>query len=149
VEQQIAERLSIASFGLWVSRRRVSPVLDELNAALVRAHDEAGLPFEPVDGTVLVSTLTRLERKLLGVVLALTDDPRIVVVDDADDLRAAEHVQLLWSALAVLLHERDVTLVATVQAASSAPAPTDRIPSERLHHLELDTHRTLLELRLP
>ncbi|MET0821099.1 MAG: MMPL family transporter [Aeromicrobium sp.] len=149
VEQQIAERLSIASFGLWVSRRQVSPVLDELNDALGQAHDEAGLPFEPVDGTALVSTLTRLERKLLGVVLALTDGPRIVVVDDADDLRAAEHVQLLWSALAMLLADRDVTLVATVQAASSAPSPGHRIASERLHHLELDTHRTLLELMLP
>jgi RND superfamily putative drug exporter len=149
VEQHVAERLSIASFGLWVSRRRVTPVIGELNAALGRAHDEAGLPFEPVDGSALVSTLTRLERKLLGVVLALTDDPRIVVVDDADDLRAAEHVQLLWSTLALLLADRDVTLVASVQAASSAPLPSEHIPSDQLHHLELDTHRTLLELRLP
>jgi RND superfamily putative drug exporter len=72
-----------------------------------------------------------------------------VVVDDADDLRAAEHVQLLWSTLALLLADRDVTLVASVQAASSAPNPSEHIPSERLHHLELDTHRTLSELMLP
>ncbi|MCL8250576.1 MMPL family transporter [Aeromicrobium fastidiosum] len=149
VEQHVAERLSIRSFGLWVSRRRVAPIVGDLNAALARAHDEAGIPFEPVDGDALVSTLTRLERKLLGVVLALTDDPRVVVVDDADDLRAAEHVELLWSALAILLADRDVTLVASVQAASSAPSPSDRVPSGRLHRLELDTHRTLHELMLP
>jgi RND superfamily putative drug exporter len=149
VEQHIAERLSIASFGLWVSRRRVAPILDALNDALLRAHDEAGLPYEPIGGDALVSTLTRLERKLLGVVLALTDDPRILVVDDADDARAAEHVELLWSALALLLSSRDVTLVASVQAASSAPSPSERLPSDRLHLLELDTHRTLHELMLP
>jgi RND superfamily putative drug exporter len=149
VEQHVAERLSIRSFGLWVSRRRLAPVVGDLNAALARAHDEAGLPFEPVPGDALVSSLTRLERKLLGVVLALTDDPRLVVVDDADDLRAAENVDLLWSALAVLLDGRDVTLVASVQAASSAPSPSGRVPADRLHLLELDTHRTLHELMLP
>lgn len=144
VDQHVAERLSIRSFGLWVSRRRVAPVVATLNDALRQAHDEAGVPFEPIDGRAMVSTLSRLERKLLGVVLALTDDPAIVVVDDADDLRAAEHIQLLWSALAGLLDGRDVALVATVQSASAAPPP-----SRWLHHLELDTHRTLHELMLP
>jgi RND superfamily putative drug exporter len=144
VEQHIAERLSIKSFGLWVSRGRIAPVLDGLNAALARAHDEAGIPFEPVDGTTLVASLSRLERKLLGVVLALVDGPRIVIVDDADDLRAPEDIGLLWSALRALLDGRGVTVVASVQAASSAP-----IPSDRLHHLELDTQRTLHELMLP
>ncbi|KAA1376448.1 MMPL family transporter [Aeromicrobium fastidiosum] len=144
VDQHIAERLSIRSFGLWVSRNRVAPILAGLNRALEIAHDEAGIPFEPVDGSALVSSLSRLERKLLGVVLALTDAPRIVIVDDADDLRAAEHIDLLWSALAALLDGRDVTLVASVASESAAPPP-----SARLHHLELDTHRTLHELMLP
>ena len=144
VDQHIAERLSIRSFGLWVSRRRLAPVLAGLNDALAHAHDEAGIPFDPVDGAALVSSLSRLERKLLGVVLALTDDPRIVVVDDADDPRAAEHIALLWSALTTLLDGREVSLVASVQSASAAPPPSDR-----LHHLELDTARTLHELMLP
>ncbi|MRK01347.1 MMPL family transporter [Aeromicrobium sp. S22] len=143
VDQHIAERLSIRSFGLWVSRRRVAPVRAELRHALERAYEDAGLPCTPVEGNALVSSLSRLERKLLGVVLALTEDPRIVVVDDADDVRAAEHVDLLWSALAWLLEDRDVTLVASVQSASSAPPPSDR-----LHHLELDTSRTPHELML-
>ncbi|WP_243834196.1 MMPL family transporter [Aeromicrobium chenweiae] len=143
VDQHIAERLSIRSFGLWVSRRRIAPVRDELNQALTRAHADAGLPYEQVKGGALVSSLSRLERKLLGVVLALTDRSRIVVVDDADDLRSAEHIDLLWSALAWLLEDRDVTLVASVQSPSAAPPP-----SNRLHHLELDTSRTLHELML-
>jgi RND superfamily putative drug exporter len=143
VDQHIAERLSIRSFGLWVSRGRLAPVRAALNDALEQAHLEAGIPFVPVDGARLVSSLSRLERKLFGVVLALTDDPRIVIVDDADDLRASEHIQLLWSALTTLLHERDVTLIASVHSASAAPEP-----SNRLHHLELDTSRTLHELML-
>ena len=143
VEQHIAERLSIRSFGLWVSRSRVAPILADLNQALRSAHDAAGIPFEPVDGSTLVSSLPRLERKLFGVVLALTDHPRIVIVDDADDLRAAEHIDLLWSALSALLGGREITLIASVRASSAAPAPSDR-----LHHLELDTFRTLHELML-
>ncbi|MEJ7634421.1 MMPL family transporter [Aeromicrobium sp.] len=143
IDQHIAERLSIRSFGLWVSRSRLAPILQELNHALERAHDEAGLTYEPLPGSAVVSTLTRLQRKMLGVVLALAEDPRIVVVDDVDDLRAAEDIELLWAALAWLLEDREVTLVASVQSASSAPQP-----SNRLHLLELDTTRTLHELMI-
>lgn len=143
IDQHIAERLSIRSFGLWVSRSAITPVLDQLNHALQRAHEEGGLTYDPLPGTAIVSTLTRLERKMLGAVLALTERPKILVVDDADDLRAAEDIELLWAALAWLLEESTVTLVASVQSASSAPEP-----SSRLHHLELDTSRTLRELML-
>ena len=143
VDQHVAERLSIRTFGLWVSRSKVEPVRHRLNRALQAAHDVAGLPFTEVDGATLVSDLTRLERKTLGIVLALVADPAVLVVDDADDLRAAEHVDLLWSVLAHLLEDRPTALVASVQAASSAPAP-----SPRLHLLELDTRRTLDELMI-
>jgi RND superfamily putative drug exporter len=146
IDQHVAERLSIRSFGLWVSRSRLAPVRETLNDALALAHDEAGLPFEPLDGSTLVSALTRLERKLLGVVLALTDDPRVVVVDDADDLRAAEHIDLFWSALAHLLDGRDTALVASVQSATAGPDPSRTRPSGRLHVLELDPSRPLHEL---
>jgi RND superfamily putative drug exporter len=146
IDQHIAERLSIRSFGLWVSRSRLAPVREALDDALIVAHDEAGLPFEPLDGTTLVSALTRLERKLLGVVLALTDDPLVVVVDDADDLRAAEHIDLFWSALAHLLDGRDTALVASVQSATAGPDPSRTRPSGRLHVLELDPSRPLHEL---
>ena len=148
VDQHVAERLSIRAFGLWVSRSRVTPVRHQLNRALERAHTEAGLPFEEIPGDALVSSLSRLQRKVLGVVLALVSDPRVLVVDDVDDLRAAEHIDLLWSALAHLLESRDITLVASVQAASSAPTSPASAPPDRLHLLELDTHRTLDELMI-
>jgi RND superfamily putative drug exporter len=153
VDQHIAERLSIRSFGLWVSRQRLVPVRARLDDALQAAHDEAGLPYDPIDGSALVSSLTRLERKLLGIVLALTDDPRVLIVDDADDLRAAEHIDLLWSAVARLLDGSDIALVASVQSASAGPdpsrtTPSHNTPSGRLHVVELDTSRTVAELML-
>jgi RND superfamily putative drug exporter len=124
-----------------VSRSRLGPIRDELNDALIQAYESAGLTYEPLSGDELISTLSRLERKLLGVVLALTEEPRIVMLEDVDDLRAAEDIALLWSALTSLLEGREVTLVASVQSVSAAPTP-----SSRLHLLELDTHRTLQEL---
>jgi RND superfamily putative drug exporter len=143
VDQHVAERLSIRSFGLWVSRRRLAPVREQLNRALELAHDDAGVPFTPVPGDALVSSLSRLERTLLGVVLALVEDPLTIVVDDADNLRDPGVVGLLWSALDHLVDGHDVSVVASVQSAASAPPPSDR-----LHLLELDTSRTLSELRL-
>ncbi|MGA9100819.1 MMPL family transporter [Aeromicrobium sp.] len=143
VDQLIAERLSIRSFGLWVSRSRITPVRDRLNQAIEHAHDVAGLPSEPVPGTAHLSDLDPLARKLLGVVLALTENPRIVVIDDVDDLRASELVARFWSALDHLLDERDITVVASIQSIDSAPEPSDH-----LHLLELDTHRVLHELMI-
>ena len=143
VDQHVAERLSIRTFGLWVSRSRVRPVREAMNDALAAAHAEAGLPFEPVSGDLLVSELGRLERTALGVVLALVGDPALLVLDDVDDLRVTEDVALLWSALAHLLDSGTTALVASVRSASSAPAPRDG-----LHLLELDTRRTLDELRI-
>jgi RND superfamily putative drug exporter len=148
VDQHVAERLSIRTFGLWVPRSKVTPVRHAMNRALEAAHAEAGLPFTEVAGDTLVSELPRLERKTLGVVLALLSDPAVVVVDDADDLRATEHVDLLWSTLAHLLEDRRTALVASVQSATSAPRQSDSTPSPRLHLLELDTRRTLDELMI-
>ena len=144
VDQHVAERLSLRSFGLWVSRRRLTPVRGELNDALRRAHTAAGLPYEPVRGDTLVSALSPLERRLFSVVLALTDGPEMIVIDDADDLRDATVIDLFWSALVAVLDGRPVAVVASVQSRSAAPDPFDG-----LHLLELDTSRTLAELRLP
>ncbi len=143
VDQHVAERLSIRTLGLWVSRSKVAPVRGLMNQALEAAHVEHGLPFTDVEGSTLVSDLSRLERKTLGIVLGLLARPEVLVVDDADDLRATEHVDLLWSTLAHLLEDRPTALVASVQSATSAPAP-----SPRLHLLELDTRRTLDELMI-
>ncbi|EFQ83797.1 ABC transporter, ATP-binding protein [Aeromicrobium marinum DSM 15272] len=143
VDQHIAERLSIRSFGLWVGRQRLAPVLRSMNDALAEAHRRAGVPFEPVEGSALVSSLDRLERKVLGVTLALVGEPRLVVLDDADDLRSAELIDLLWTAVDHLLDARGVTLLASVQSPSAAPAPSDR-----LHLVELSSVRAPHEVLL-
>lgn len=141
VEQHIAERLSIRSFGVWVSRRNIAPVLDGFNAALEHSHTEAGIPFQAFSGRELVSTLPRLERKLLSVALALVNNPRMLVIEDVDDLRSSEHISLLWSALESLINGRGITVVAGVQSPTAAPSA-----SPHLHLLELDTTRTIREL---
>jgi len=143
VDELIAERLSIRSLGLWVSGSRVTPVRDDLNHAVEYAHDVVGLPAEEIRGRAPLSSLAPLERKLLGVVLALTEKPRILIVDDVDDLRTSESVAMFWSALDHLLVGRDITVVASVQSPESGPPASDR-----LHLLELDTHRVLHELMI-
>ena len=148
VDQHIAERLSIRRFGLWVSRSRVTPVRDRWNDALADAHVAAGTTHEPVPGSRLVASLSPLERTTLGVALALVDSPTLVVVDDADAVRSHEALRLLWSTLQALLDGTGTALVAGVQSASSAPAPTLLGDRGRLHLLELDTSRTLGELML-
>ncbi len=147
VDQHIAERLSLRSFGLWVSRRRLNPVLDDLNGALRRAHTDAGLPFDAVRGDTLASELSPLERTLFSVVLALTDDIEMIVIDDVDDLRDAAVIELFWSSLDLVVHGRlaggrPVAVVASIQSRSAAP---DHVAG--VHLLELDTSRTLAELR--
>lgn len=141
VDQHIAERLSINSFGVWVWKSTIAPIRDALNAALEKAHDDAGLPFNAVSGKDLVSTLPRLERKLLGASLALVHDPHILVVEDVDDLRSGESIALLWAAMGALLDGRDISVVASVQSASAAPPH-----SPRIHLLELNTSRMIQEL---
>ena len=143
VDQLIAERLSIRSFSLWVSGSRVTPVRDELNDALEYAYDVAGLRADDVLGSTRLSSLGSLERKVLGVVLALTEDPRVVVIDDVDGLRSAESIAMFWSALEHLLIGRNVTVVASANSPASAPPPSDH-----LHLLELDTDRVLHELMI-
>lgn len=146
VDEHIAERLSIRTFGLWVPRRRIAPVRHELNRALEHAHEARGTVFTEVDGAIPVVELDGVARIVLGVVLALLDEPEIVVVDDVDHLRVADQVELVWSALAYLLEDRGTTLVASVRSADSAPSNPGPLPPERLHLVELDTHRTLSEL---
>lgn len=143
VDQHIAERLSIRTFGLWISRSKVTPVRRSMNRALSLAHEEVGLPYVEVPGDRLVSELTRLERKTLGAVLGLVGSPTILVLDDADDLRATEDVALLWSTLRHLLDGLDTALVTSLQSDSSSPPEAPDV-----HLLELDTRRTLDELRI-
>ncbi|MFT4298934.1 MAG: MMPL family transporter [Aeromicrobium sp.] len=143
VDQHIAERLSIRTFGLWVSRAKVAPVRHRLNLALEAAHTEAGIPFAEIEGTRLVSSLSRLERTCLGVVLALVSDPELLVLDDADRLRSPADLALLWATLRHLLAGGSTALVASVKSPETAPPPGPHI-----HLVEINTRRTLDELML-
>ena len=80
---------------------------------------------------------------MLGVVLALTENPRIVVIDDVDGLRSADSIAMFWSALEHLLVGRDVTVVASAHSPEAGPPNSDH-----LHLLELDTDRVLHELMI-
>ncbi|GAA1731563.1 MMPL family transporter [Aeromicrobium alkaliterrae] len=144
VDQHIAERLSIRRFGLWISRSRLAPVRQQLDRALAHAHAVRGVPHEAVEGRTPVARLTPLQRTVFGVVLALQESPRLIVLDDADNLRIGDELPLLWDALAHLLDESGVALVASILSPSAAPPPSDRV-----HLVELDTSRTLDELMLP
>ena len=143
VDELIAERLSIRSLGLWVSGSRVRPIRGELVNAIEYAYDVAGLPGPDIRGSAPLSALGTLERKVLGAVLALTERPRLLVIDDIDDLRTSESVAMFWSALDHLLVGRDISVVASVQSPESGPQAT-----ERVHLLELDTHRRIRELMI-
>lgn len=143
VDQHIAERLSIGSFGLWVSTARIAPVRDELNRALSTARTQAGLPAVSVEGDTHVADLAPLERMVFGIVLALMGEPRVLVLDDADILRGADEITLLWSVLRLLLEGRDTALVAAVQSRRHAPRRSPRVV-----RLALETRRTLDELRI-
>ena len=146
VDQHIAERLSIRSFGVWVNNSTITPIRARLNVALSSAHDDAGLPFHPIGGNDLVSTLPRLERKLLGASLALINNPHLLVIEDVDDLRSGEHIALLWSALAALVRDHHVTVVASVQSATSAPPDSAPPAWPRVQLLRLIPTRTNQEL---
>lgn len=141
VDQHIAERISIRSLSIWVRAKSITPVRNALNAALDSAHATAGIAFRPVAGSDLITTLSRLERKLLGVSLALIDSPAIIMIEDIDDLRSPESIDVFWAALAELIADRSISVVASAQSAAAAPPP-----SSHVHLLELDTTRTIEEL---
>lgn len=148
IDQHIAERISIRRFGLWVSRSRVTPVRHRLDSALEHAHLAHGIPHAPVSGDTLVSALTPLQRTILGVVLALVDEPRLVVLDDADDARLADDGPLLWTALHYLLADSGTSLVASTHSPAAVPPAGLIGRPDRIHLLELDTTRHLDELML-
>jgi RND superfamily putative drug exporter len=80
---------------------------------------------------------------VLGVVLALTENPRVIVIDDVDGLRSADSIAMFWSALEHLLVGREITVVASAHSPEAGPPNADH-----LHLLELDTDRVLHELMI-
>jgi RND superfamily putative drug exporter len=147
VEQHVAERIATQSLRLWVSRKAVARVLDAIDAALLAA---TGLP-ETLGRSTLVADLTPLERRVLGVALALIGSPVLLVIDNVDSLLAAADRKALWRALAELASgslgtaaglERQLTVIASCQDPAEAIAT---IPAERRQLLDLTTVHPMLE----
>nr|BFE82526.1 hypothetical protein GCM10020093_051270 [Planobispora longispora] len=80
VEEHVAERLALLSLRPWVSRAAVTRVMDLMDAAVTAATGAHAV----LDRTGLVADVTPLERKILGIALALIGSPSLVVVDDVD-----------------------------------------------------------------
>lgn len=65
-----------------------------------------------IDRHRLVKDLTTLERKRLGIALALLDEPRLLAVDDVDEGLDATHQGHVWQTLTQLA-EKGLTIIAT------------------------------------
>jgi putative drug exporter of the RND superfamily len=137
VEQHVAERLAAQRLSLWVSRARVRAVLDGLDDAV----HAAGAALPPIRRTQLVADLAPLERRVLGIALAMIGRPSLLVVDDADSLRDPADRLSLWRALAWLTTEftdqegRPLTVVASCTDPGEARSA---VPADRLQLVALD-----------
>lgn len=116
VGQHIAERLAAQSAVPGRRRARIAEEIAAMNRALA-----ATTGGRDIGADTTIGTLTRYERKTLGVVLALLGDPRIMFVDDVDALRSSSDIQLFWQTLALLTRPRGVTVVAGLQSATDGP----------------------------
>lgn len=75
-----------------------------------RALDAADVP--DIDRSSLTKDLTMLERRRLGLALALIAEPRLLAADDVDGGLGSDHQSALWRTLARLAEE-GITVVAT------------------------------------
>lgn len=72
----------------------------------------AAADIPDIDRRRLIKDLTTLERKRLGIALALLDEPRLLAVDDVDDGLSSTHQSHIWHTL-TRLAEEGITIVAT------------------------------------
>jgi RND superfamily putative drug exporter len=96
VGQHVAERLTAATSRPWARSRDIDAVLAGAEQVFAAA---TGGPVTVAAGLVadrLVADLSPLERRVLGVALALVGGPRLVVVDDVDSLRSADDRRAFW-----------------------------------------------------
>lgn len=96
--------------------RRRARRAEDVRAALA----PVGLDLDP---DALVGDLPPYERRLLGVALALTDRPLLLVLDDADRGMRAEHREAFWARLRALTRDPGVTIVAS--RVDAAPGRAD------------------------
>ncbi len=121
VADHIRERLLLR--GRLPRRARVAQTL----AAVFTPGTTPGAAADPASGTAgrapaphtLARDLDPAQRQLLGVALALVDDPFLVLVDDVDAGLPAARQRALWQALRRVA-ERGVTVLATCRDAQPA-----------------------------
>jgi RND superfamily putative drug exporter len=141
VEQHVAERLSTQSLRLWVPRSAVTRVLDAVDDAFVNTGHSPGLGRK-----TLVADLSPLDRKALGLALAMIGKPAVIAVDNVDELRSPAERDLFWRALAWLTDWPVERGFLTVIASSNHPAEAvAAVPADRLQLLDLTDVRPLLE----
>jgi hypothetical protein len=121
-------------------------VLDAVDDAFVSAGRS------PLLGrTTLVADLSPLDRKVLGLALALIGRPPLVVIDNVDELRAPADREALWRALAWLADwpapaDEMTNGSLTVIASGNDPAEAiTAIPADRLQLLDLTKVHPKLE----
>jgi len=135
VEQHVAERIATQSIRLWVSRKSVARVLDSMDASVFAVTGR----HESLRRTTLVADLSPLEREVLGIALALIGSPKLLVIDNVDELNSPADRRALWQALALLAEgtiggSRGLTVIASCQDPAEA---IQAIPYERLTLLHL------------
>jgi RND superfamily putative drug exporter len=136
VEQHVAERIATQSLRLWVSRAAVSGVLDAVDDAFRSAGRTPLLSRK-----TLVADLSPLDRKVLGLALAMIGSPPLVVLDNVDELRSPADRAVLWRALAWLT-DWPVTVIASCNDPAEAIAV---VPPERRQMLDLAEVHPMLE----
>ena len=104
VGDHLTERLAGRTWVPWVrsaDRDRAQRLLTDLLGYAASAAPAAHAAASVNPGT-RVSELTPLERWVLGVTLALLDDPELLLVDDVDGLRGPDDRAAAWAVLASL-----------------------------------------------
>ena len=104
VGDHLTERLAGRTWLPWVgagdrdrAERLLTEILGYAISAVPAAHTHATLA-----STTRVRELAPLERWVLGVTLALLDDPEILLVDDIDGLRGSDDRAAAWAVLTSL-----------------------------------------------
>ena len=101
------ERLRVSEHLSEAALLRFRPAAKRTVDDVLEAADLGGL-----DRRTLVKELDSLQRRRLGVALALMAEPRLLAVDDVDGGLSAEHQALMWHSLKRLT-EAGLTVVAT------------------------------------
>lgn len=148
----IAERLSARTLMPWARSRDVERVMDQYTAALVAAKGVKGssVPRTEIDPRWVVGDLNGVERELFGIVLALVERPRVLVIDENGELRSdADRLAVMTAVGHLLRTEREAGRVVSVIGATTAPvdpaapARLAGVPLENVSIVTLDLgHRS-------